>query len=31
MFKAVQLAQEVLCNPDKRRAYDSQLPFDDKA
>eukprot|EP01062_Namystynia_karyoxenos_P027190 TRINITY_DN20955_c0_g1_i1.p1 TRINITY_DN20955_c0_g1~~TRINITY_DN20955_c0_g1_i1.p1 ORF type:complete len:666 (+),score=310.52 TRINITY_DN20955_c0_g1_i1:82-1998(+) len=29
LFKAVQLAAEVLLNADKRRAYDSSLPFDD--
>eukprot|EP00756_Hemistasia_phaeocysticola_P024570 Hpha_TRINITY_DN15955_c1_g2::TRINITY_DN15955_c1_g2_i1::g.70776::m.70776/K09522/DNAJC2; DnaJ homolog subfamily C member 2 len=29
MFKKVQLASEVLLNADKRRAYDSSLPFDD--
>lgn len=29
LFKKVQLAAEVLLNADKRRAYDSSLPFDD--
>jgi hypothetical protein len=29
VFLKIQLAYNTLCNQDKRRAYDSQLPFDD--
>ncbi len=29
VFLKVQLAYNTLCNEDKRRAYDSQLPFDE--